>query len=281
MYTKVTENNIDHIVGYLKDVKINNDSRKISIDYTYKFFIDGKETYKIHNSVNGILSNKKNCKSSVYFENYILCPQERKMMSVITDEYKEKMTHQSNMLMKIYTKYICYINNIDIDKLKEYSDNNFIKKNKNSVDYDYSYEYNVIFNGVDSLNIKYKEYFLSKRAINPNWIFSKIYSYSININDVNDKLHEYEIFCNNEKIRKEEEKTKKELIDLKKQVEQTKKELESLKSTKKSYGSSRYNGSCGSSSYSGSSYSYLNEQEQSDLADRMYERSHGHSRYDL
>ena len=178
---------------------------------------------------------------------------------------------------EVSVNYVCSVNNIDTNRLKIYSDNNLLKKYVSpSGEYDVSYEYSIHSKDINSLTVQYKEYILSIRAINPHWFLSKILTYEIDINTINSLMDKYDEFLSNEKSRKEKEKLQKELDNLKKEIEKSKEELKSSKSSH----SCRSNYSGGS--YSGGSYgSYLTESEQSDLADRMYERSHGHSRYDL
>lgn len=89
-------------------------------------------------------------------------------------------------------------------------------------------------------------------------------------------MNQYDESLANQKVINEIEKAKKELSELKEKIEKSKKELNSTRSS--------CGGNYGSGSYSSGSYSsgsYLTEEEQSDLSDRMYERSHGYSRYDI
>jgi len=176
---------------------------------------------------------------------------------------------------EVSANFVCSVNNIDVNRLKSYSDKKLLERYVSpSGDYDVSYEYSIHSENVNSLSVVYKEYILSKRAINPNWFFSKTLTYPIDINNINTLMDEYDEFLSKEKIRKEIEKDKKELSELKEKIEKSKKELTTSRSSYSGRG-------CGSSGDGYSSGSYLTGEEQSDLADRMYERSHGHSRYDL
>lgn len=180
---------------------------------------------------------------------------------------------------EVSANHVCSINNIDTNRLRIYSDNNLLKKYvSESGDYYVSYEYSIHSKDINSLTVQYKEYILSRRAINPNWFFSKMLTYEIDINNINNLMNKYDEFLSNEKIRKEKEKLQKELDNLKKEIEKSKETLNSQRSSRSSYSRSSCNYSSGGG-YSGDSY--LTAEEQSDLADRMYERSHGHSRYDL
>ena len=285
MYKKITSENIEDIKSLFKGIKLTDDERDMSIEYEYSIYIDKKLVSKRSKDVKCVIANKKVGKSSLYFENYIMNIPEWEMMSKISIEDKEKMTNQSFMLKELYAYYVCYVNNIDVERLRVYSDNMLVDKFKDSEDYDVSYEYSIMSENIDSLSVKYKKYILSRRAINPNWFLSKSLSYPINLSEIDTKLNECDEFIEKEKEKEKAEKEKAE----KEAIEKEKADLTSSRSSYSSGGSSshsHYSSDFDEADYNrrgreghgwSSEIGGFTNDEVEDYHDRVYKRNHGGS----
>ena len=219
-YGYLTPENVESIKNKFKGVKLVDSNREVSLEYRYNFYINNKSVYKTSESCTGVLSNKKAGKSKVYFENYIMNIQNWKMMSLLTESEKEKMIKQNKSLEEVFASYVCYSNNLDVNKLSNFTLNKLLKESPSG--YNTSRMFFMSYKN-NTLTVCVNEFFQTRGW--GDWLFSGTKTANVNLSTINSEIREYEKTVEFEAKKLEQERKK----ELEEQEEKKKKEEQERK----------------------------------------------------
>ena len=282
-YGYLTPENIESIKNKFKGVKLVDNDREVNLEYNYNLYINQKSVYNTSETCNGVLTNKKTGKSKVYFENYVINTENWKMMSLLSEIEKERMTKQNKSLQKIFAHYVCYSNNIDIIKLENFTLNKLLKQEKSS--YNTTNEFFMLYDN-NKLTVCVKEFFQTRGW--GDWLYSGTKTTNINLSTINSEISEYEKIVEFETKKLEEQKKEEQEMRIKEEQK-----IEEERKKEKSYHynyQSNYHSNFDEAEYdkrgrAGGGWSddipgFTNDEVES-YRDRVYERDNGRGRYDM
>lgn len=211
----LTEENIKPLLSEIVKYKADKDERNITIRYNYSLIVHGKVIFTTGHYLDGYLLRKSTGKSDMFFEKYINVMKAYGPLSLVSTEKKENYIKFSHYMKKLMGYYVCYLNDIDTNRLSEYCKNTKITTVDSSTNV--NYEYGLLSTGIDNLTIYFDEYFQTRGW--GDWLFSGRTNFPISVkikSEVDNYYDRLESEKKEAEIKKESERKEK---DAKEEVE--------------------------------------------------------------